>query len=293
MEDLIMSNDISILLDKIATSLEEKGLLKEARDIDIIANTVDRLASSANDLVLYDKFIYNRDKKMSYARSHGRAKTMGWLVDLTSSLDIAKKFKDKKEAEQFIKESYHGDDLVPVTVNEAKKLEAKVKGNAKDEGSEKMDLNKMNLFHGTGVEAYDIDEKPLRVKIKGNDVIKADSMVLINQLKRDISKALSYLGASAYHVDTNNYDQETDRTKKFVDDLKKELDKVKAKSRSDKNLFNGIRVDSWKPGEFYDLSKIYKMCEEAVNRSKGYANNKPSVAARDLLDLIAESYDKA
>jgi hypothetical protein len=143
------------------------------------------------------------------------------------------------------------------------------------------------------IEAYDIDEKPLVVKITDKDTIKADTMTLISQLKQDIGKALTLIGRDANSVDTNSNDQNTDKTEQFVLSLRKELEKVKAGIGSKDNLFNGVDVKKWKEGESYDISKIYSMCLDIINRSKGYSKNKSSVEARDLLDLIVDTYDKA
>jgi hypothetical protein len=142
------------------------------------------------------------------------------------------------------------------------------------------------------IEAYDISEKPLVVKINANSTIQADTMKLISQLKRDIGEAFSLIGGSAHTIHTNSYDQPTDKTKDFEKDLRDELLKVRANLGSADSL-QKVDVKSWGPGDYYDISRIYQICLSIIDGSKGLGRDKSSVKARDLLDLIADTYDKS
>jgi len=142
--------------------------------------------------------------------------------------------------------------------------------------------------------SWDMGEKPLIVKIKPGNVIKADTMVLIAQLKRDVAQALKGICRWADDVDTNSYDQKTKKTEKFVLELRKELEKANVSIWSDKDLFNGMDVNGWKAGDFYDLSKIYSMGQEIRDRTKSFARNKPDlIGGLGLLETIADTYESA
>jgi len=140
--------------------------------------------------------------------------------------------------------------------------------------------------------SWDIGEKPLIVTEKPNSTIQADSLNLIGQLKRDIAEALNYIAKDALRAYTNYYDQETDKTKELVSRLRSELEKSKVKIWSKNSLLSGMDVDSWQPGNSYDISEIYRIGEAIVGSSKGSGKNKESIKGLKLLDLIAETYDK-
>jgi len=141
--------------------------------------------------------------------------------------------------------------------------------------------------------SWDIDEKPLIVKVKPNSTIQADTLLLIGQLKKDIAKALKDIAWDASNAYTNYYDQATDKTKELKSRLRSELEKAKVRIWSKNNLFSGLDVDSWKSGNYYDISTIYDIGEEIRSNMKGFAKHKKSVKGLNLLDLIAETYDKS
>ena len=141
--------------------------------------------------------------------------------------------------------------------------------------------------------SWDIDEKPLIVKVKPNSTIQADTLILIGQLKRDIAKALNYIAGGATRAYTNYYDQATAKTQELSSRLRSELEKANVNIWSKNDLFKGMDVDSWKSGNSYDISKIYDIGKEIVSSMKGYAEHKEPVKGLKLLNLIAETYDKS
>ena len=98
------------------------------------------------------------------------------------------------------------------------------------------------------VEAWDMQEKdPMIVKIKPGHSVKADSVVLVNQLKSDIGQALSLASAGAQALLHGEAVKDAD---KYNDDLKKEIKKVGGDVKAWGQL---ITVKGWGAGKTYDL----------------------------------------
>jgi len=141
--------------------------------------------------------------------------------------------------------------------------------------------------------SFDMPSDPLIVKIKAGASIKADTLVLVNQLKKDIGQALSYIGKGTNFIYTSKYEKATEKTNDFIEKYKSELKKLGTNLMAPGNISNGIKVDKWKAGNSYDLSNIYSLSREMINNTKGSAGSNDGIKARDLLDDIADTYEKS
>jgi hypothetical protein len=133
--------------------------------------------------------------------------------------------------------------------------------------------------------SFDTASDPLIVKVAPGKAIKADSMVLVNQLKRDLGLAIKNLkdGSGSTYADT--YNKGTDKTKSFGEKLENELKKA--------GVHPNYEVKNWKAGNTYDLSALYTLGKEMAANTRGYAKTNNGVKAVELLDTIADTYEES
>lgn len=141
--------------------------------------------------------------------------------------------------------------------------------------------------------AVDWEGNPLEVTIKKGVTIKAGSLRLQSQLKRDLEEAIDGISHQATRAYTDKqFDRPTEKTNEFVETLVGEFKKLGM--RYSMNGWYVVHLRDWAvDGGKYDLSKIYDIGVDALDNSQGFKqHNKDGIKAIELLDLIAETYDK-
>jgi hypothetical protein len=122
----------------------------------------------------------------------------------------------------------------------------------------------------------------MTVKINERSTVSASDSSSVRELVSLIEGALRYIGNGARYAYANSMGMPTDKTKKFLDNMKKEYLRVKVSVPHDS--LGTATISEWRLGGYYDLSNIYKANDAALSSIANNSEKALGLKGKEILD---------